>query len=493
MNARTLIFFGLFGFFLSACSCDGELVAAPPVEEACDSAGCPCESDQACTDGYFCDARTELCETELCSPGGAFCDDDAVYLCDARGASYSPHQTCATGSCAAGVCACTTAGDCFPGESCEGGQCVCPSATHCGSALECCSSGHSCERREICDGDDCLTANRCTPPCDGERCGPAGDVCCTGATPVCGPLNACIADCGSPQRLCGENFDQCCPDGELCVFGECRAPGNECTRFTDCDFGEYCEPALNRCLPLDFPEGIECREEGEFEELEVAIKWSFEEFQVISIPVVGDINGNGRPEVVINATRVGDADWPIGMIIALDGRTGQELWRIPHDPSNVQYGSHGRSNIALGDVTGDGRLDIVYATRPVIPGNSFISHIVAVDGEGRFIWRARNPDATPARAHVFNGAITMANFDDDPQSEVVVGAMLIDHDGRVVWSEGHDLDPPPGSNWGYQYGSWVPYRGGVSVVADITGDGNQEIITGRTAWAVDWQPGNPPD
>jgi hypothetical protein len=491
---RTRLAAFVFLWFIGI-SCAGD-VPPPPVttiDLGCTTEGCPCVDDGSCGAGLYCHDLRKTCDPTVCTPDRAFCDNDAVYHCNGRGSAFTSQQTCASGSCQGGQCTCTTGEDCFPGESCVGGICDCPSQISCGSNLECCPVGHSCERREICDGNNnCFEASRCTAPCDGQRCGLAGDVCCTGNTPVCGPLNTCIADCGSPQRLCGENFDRCCPDGELCVFGECRAPGGACTRFTDCDFGEYCEPALSKCMPLDFPEGIECREEGEFDELQVAIKWSFEDYQIISIPVVGDINGNGRPEVVINATRVDGGDWPVGMIIALDGRSGQELWRIPHNPANNQYGSHGRSNIALGDVTGNGRLDIVYATRAVT-ANTFVSHIVAVDGNGQLIWRARNPDGTPAEARVFNGAVTMANFDDDPQAEVVVGGMLIDHDGRVVWSQGHDTDPPLGSNWGFQWGSWVPYRGGVAVVADITGDGKQEILTGRTAWAVDWRPGNPPN
>lgn len=81
---------------------------------------------------------------------------------------------------------------------------------------------------------------------------------------------------------------------------------------------------------------------------------------------------------------------------------------------------------------------------------------------------------------VENAAVTLANFDGDPEAEVVIGASLIDNDGLVVWNQGDD---------GANFGTNSNYRGGISAVADLDDDGVPEIVSGRNAWKVDWQAG----
>jgi hypothetical protein len=183
------------------------------------------------------------------------------------------------------------------------------------------------------------------------------------------------------------------------------------------------------------------------------------------------------PEVVVNVAQQDGGSWPSGNIVILDGATGVEQLRIPHNPGNDQYGSHGRSSIALGDVSGDGVPDIVYATRPVSGGKSLI---VAIDASGTLLWKSHDANGDDVLLTVENGAITLANFDADPATEVVVGAVLIDNDGLVVWNQGGD---------GSTYGTNSGYTGGISAVADLDGDSVPEIISGRHAWKVDWQAG----
>src|SRR5262249_54135614 len=38
--------------------------------------------------------------------------------------------------------------------------------------------------------------------------------------------------------------DTCCPEGNVCSFKKCVAPGKECGDSADCDSGEYCELLL---------------------------------------------------------------------------------------------------------------------------------------------------------------------------------------------------------------------------------------------------------
>ncbi len=322
-------------------------------------------------------------------------------------------------------------------------------------------------------------------PPDAEVCGTTlcGDppVCCESDEECV--TDRCLPTCASGVR-CGATLDTCCDAGDVCLDETCTTPGDPCADSYDCEQpGEFCEPTLGACLPQ--PDPLTCTTVPSFSQLTVTTEWSFTDDEIISIPVVGDLSGDGVPQVVVNLTRQDGGSWPSGNIAVLSGVTGLEQFRIPHDPANNQWGSHGRSTIAMGDVSGDGHPDILYASREV--NSSGQSLIVAVGPFGSLLWVSHDDVLTQYPITVQNAAITLANFDDDPEAEIVVGAVLLDNDGRVVWDQG-------GSGAGGGYGSNLGYTGGISAVADLDGDGVPEIVSGRDAWKVDWVPGaNPGD
>ena len=434
----------------------------------------------ASTSACSCNDETGTIDNQgdgVCTPGEAECDDGAVLRCNEDGTGYLEPESCGDWECIDGYCGCSTTDDCGDGEVChEGGVCACYSGEYC--AGTCCDDGEVCAEIEICDDGQCQNVSVCRPACEGSFCGADGDICCEGDTPVCGPTGQCAPDCSAGGGLCGEDFDECCPWGDVCVFGECRTMGEPCDDLWDCDFGEYCDPGLGRCMADDFPGDIECRQEGDFQELDIVEKWSWTERDIISIPVVGDVTGDGEPNVVVNSTRDGVNNWQVGYIYILDSQ-GNQLHSVPHDPANNFWGSQGRSNIALADVTGDGILEIVYASRNI--SGSHIVALSAADGDLETVWVAHNAAGNPVSVNPQNGAITVANFDgDSSRAQIVVGAMLIDHDGLVMWNQDGD---------GPYFGTNAGYTGGVAVVADLTGDGQHEIVTGRHAWTVDWPSG----
>jgi len=308
-----------------------------------------------------------------------------------------------------------------------------------------------------------------TEVCETVLCGDE-ETCC-GADEDC-VLGACVDACDSGVR-CGAAQDVCCGASQVCLAFECTDPGQDCLDSFDCPLGEFCEPTLGRCLPQTDP--IACELIPEFEELQAAEEWSYQDDQIISIPVVADIDGDGDPEVVLNLTQqaVSNSDWIHGRIIVLDGVTGELEWPT-EDPAPALYDSHGRSTIGLADVSGDALPDIIYAGRQ---GGGNRSSIFAVDGFGNQLWTSHNADDSAHTFVVVNGAPSFANFDDDDASEIVFGASLIDDDGLVVWDEGGN---------GAVYGSPGSYQGGISAIADLDGDHHPEIISGRNAWSVAW-------
>lgn len=331
-------------------------------------------------------------------------------------------------------------------------------------------------------GDASLLADGTVEPdaevCQTTLCGTPAECCTTDEECV---ADQCLPTCASGVR-CGADLQTCCPAADVCLNEACVTPGVSCNDSYDCQPGEFCEPTLGQCLPQ--PDPLTCESVPSFSQLSVSEEWSFLTDEIISIPVVGDINGDGVPEVVLNLTQQDGLSWPGGNIVVLNGQTGAELLRIPHDPANDQWGSHGRSTIAIGDVSGDLLPDILYATRTVVGSQSYV---VAVNSVGTLLWVAHDASNTPYPISVNNAAITVANFDNDPQAELVIGAVLIDHDGLVVWDQ-------DGGGLGGNYGTNANYTGGISAVADLDGDGTPDIVSGRDAWQVDWQPGaNPGD
>lgn len=315
------------------------------------------------------------------------------------------------------------------------------------------------------DADTCVGGTLCGQPAE---CCPAGNECIDGQ---------CLPECPTGIR-CGEDLTTCCAVTEVCLSQACVVPGNPCQDSYDClQPGEFCEPTLGQCLPQ--PDPLTCEHVPSFSDLDVVVEWQFDDDQIISIPVVADIDGDGTPEVVVNLTQQDALSWPGGNIAVLDGKTGVEDFRIPNNPAGDQYGSHGRSTIAVGDVSGDGLPDIVYASRVISGGQSLI---VAVDHDGNLLWTSHDASALDYLFTIENAAITLANFDDDEEAEVVVGAALIDNDGLVVWDLG---DAGTGSVHGTNSG----YTGGISAVADLDDDDKPEIISGKEAWKVSWAPG----
>jgi hypothetical protein len=316
------------------------------------------------------------------------------------------------------------------------------------------------------DADTCMGGTLCGEP---ASCCEAGNECVD---------DRCLAACASGVR-CGADLTTCCGSGEVCLEQTCVVPGAACMDSYDCEPGNFCEPTLGQCLPQ--PDPLTCELVPQFSDLMVTEEWAYTAEEIISIPVVANLDGTGRPEIVVNLTQMDGAGFPGGRIAILNGQTGAVILPgVPHNPP-ASYGSHGRSSIAVGDVSGDGLPDILYASRV---DAQFKSVIVAMDRTGAVLWTSHAPGGAAYRFTIENAAITLANFDADPMAELVIGATLIDHDGTVLWDQS-------GNGQGPTFGTNNTYTGGISAVADLDGDGAPEIVSGKNAWKVVWNAGPP--
>lgn len=199
--------------------------------------------------------------------------------------------------------------------------------------------------------------------------------------------------------------------------------------------------------------------------------------QVMSTPIVinlndddgdGDVDAQDIPDVVfITFDTTGPANQPLrhqlqaGIVRAVDGATGQELWSA--DGLERQVAPAG--NLAAADLDGDGVPEIVT--------ERWTGGVIALRADGSVYWQCSSPACSPITS--FWGATAIADLDGGGPEVIRGGCVLEGRTGAIRFcgdaSQGH------GSNG----------VGGVAVVADIDNDGTQEVIAGKTAYRANGQ------
>ncbi len=424
---------------------------------------------------------------------------------------------------------------------------TCPQAM-CGE--ECCGDN------EACVADECVLDCGAQPACD-ETCCDAGEVCYVGQCIV--PGDACNAAVCATSRgsgcpddeICDPELSQCVPNfaDPSCAFEPKVGVFDPVPRFTwgvrqqrACDLGcqveeicngGFCEPTWNHVAigENDFPEFHQCVMTPMVADLDGdctpeiifnsyqnsaytnngilraisgsdgSLVWTLgdENYRTDpgSIPAIGDITGDGMPEVVVVATG--------NNLFAVDGATGNPIWTsdnysgggLSGAPSIANFDNDGLPEIAFGrnvydangalvwnvasgptgangsvgpyscvaDLDGDNRPELI------LGGTAYtFSGTVGVDFQGTLLWQADQPD----------GYCGVADFDLDGQPEVVNvrSANIYIYDGLT----GMTVGSIPIAGGG---------AGGPPNVADFDGDGMPDVGTaGGNAYVVaTYEPG----
>jgi hypothetical protein len=279
-------------------------------------------------------------------------------------------------------------------------------------------------------------------------------------------FGACLAACASGVR-CGA-AQTCCGAGQVCVADLCTAPGGACADYADCEENEFCEPTLGKCLPQ--PSDPACIFKPPVGEFEPVLEWSWTgstiqptHNQVINTPLVIDLEKDGTPDVVIVTSSGFSEDGP-AYLRALDGKTGQEKWDASAGVYLAANRVAPRSVPAVGDIDGDGLVDIVALKMG--------GGLIAFEHDGSLKWTSKNQNGTAYNATFASSAVSLADLEGDGSVEIIAAGVVLESNGTVRFANG----TLAGSNGGY---------GAVSIVADVDGDGKQEIVTGRRAFRSD--------
>ncbi len=192
----------------------------------------------------------------------------------------------------------------------------------------------------------------------------------------------------------------------------------------------------------------------------------------------GKIDQNDIPDIVLN-TSIGNGSTMKGNIWAFKGDTGdyQKIYDPNHAPYTIAYP-------VSGDIDGDGKPEIVI---PLSHANSGSSGYIVYNNDWTLKWdnaqqvKAWN-DAHPPTSSAYysayirdEGIPALADLDGDGKTEIIMGATVVNADGSIRCPKNMRL----GSGEGWSYSLNIgPY----SIVADLDMDGKQEIIAGNTAY-----------
>ncbi|GIV98004.1 MAG: hypothetical protein KatS3mg057_2661 [Herpetosiphonaceae bacterium] len=189
---------------------------------------------------------------------------------------------------------------------------------------------------------------------------------------------------------------------------------------------------------------------------------------IMSSPAVGDLDGDGSLEVVVSYGADAGAPAGPGGVAAFRASDGLLLWNFePHDRLEGVHDGYPDgvySTPALGDVDGDGTLEVAFG--------AWDRTIYLLDASGKKRWEYNNLDTVWSSAAI-------ADLDNDGLAEIIIGGdASYDSSGQTGSINGGFLYifDGEGQILHKRYFDQVFYSS--PVVADLNNDGLMEIIVG---------------
>ena len=294
-------------------------------------------------------------------------------------------------------------------------------------------------------------------------------------------------NCGPNTTVCK---NACCTADQLCVQDKCETLGPPCDELWPCPTGFYCNKGLGRCAPG----AGKCEYRPKPGDFNPHVEWAWTTSktlpaynQVMMAPMVANINDdnndgkidrNDIPDIIFH-TFTGHFYTKDGVMRVISGDGKKEIFTV----SNVAHRTHPGTQIAIGDIDGDKRPEIVACASG--------GGLIVFEDTGALKWKnAKIPCSAPAIADIdADGKVeviscysavesqtgkllwtgragcpytTVVDIDEDGKLEIVGGNAVVSHDGKVQWEDKTRPD-------------------GFVAVADLDGDGKPEIVTATSS------------
>jgi hypothetical protein len=188
-------------------------------------------------------------------------------------------------------------------------------------------------------------------------------------------------------------------------------------------------------------------------DIRLSKKWHWWKEHVTVMPMVGriaDTNADGTIDNLDDPLVVFSSH---SKLYAVNGKTGLTEWVYPGGPGVLMESN---SQVALGDINGDGLVEIV--------GYLSSGFIGAFSNTGKLLWTVPGPGSTSSYR---DGSISLADLDGDGSVEILARSAVINGDGSIRWMA------PRVGNFFY------------SVAADLDMDGTSEVLLGGRAYTAD--------
>lgn len=167
-----------------------------------------------------------------------------------------------------------------------------------------------------------------------------------------------------------------------------------------------------------------------------------------------------------------------GVLRAVDGATGEDVFTV----TNEEYWLNSSANLALGDIDADGYVEIVAQKYVLLPGVETIPNgpkiagkflrgrLIAFEHDGSFKWISDEWTRKTEEIEDLGGP-AIADMDGDGFGEIALGDHVFNHHGQLLWRGGQ--------------GTGSTGHGPMSVMINIDGEPDLELVTGSTAYRAD--------
>ncbi len=191
---------------------------------------------------------------------------------------------------------------------------------------------------------------------------------------------------------------------------------------------------------------------------------------IFSSPALADVNGDGTTDMVIggDSTAGGRVDFKGGIVRALTSG-GRGLWEFRVDDIV-------RSSPSIGDIDGDGRLDVVFGVGDFYGGNDSTAVFALDAATGQLKWRR-------ATNGLVLGSPALADVNGDGKLDVAVATFPSGH-GKGAGGSLYVLKGADGSDVAhFPVSVGAGAQAGV-VTGDVDGDGGQDLLVPTGAWVA---------